>query len=127
MSDTERNPCISCGACCCNYRVSFYWGEADDAPGGTVPAALTVQVNPLYRAMQGTHPVATRCVALEGELGQTVGCRIYPLRPSPCREFGAWQADGQPDPRCTQARARHGLPPLAPIHAGASEAERRIG
>jgi hypothetical protein len=33
MSD---NPCVSCGACCAHFRVSFYWAEADDAPGGIV-------------------------------------------------------------------------------------------
>lgn len=113
MSDSQ-NPCISCGACCCTYRVSFYWGEADDAPGGTVPAHLTVQVTPMLRAMQGTHPQVTRCVALTGEPGREVSCSIYPQRSQACREFEAWQPDGQPDPRCTRARARFGLPELPP-------------
>ncbi|MEG6657786.1 YkgJ family cysteine cluster protein, partial [Pseudomonas aeruginosa] len=21
------NPCLTCGACCAHFRVSFYWGE----------------------------------------------------------------------------------------------------
>ncbi|THB82127.1 YkgJ family cysteine cluster protein, partial [Pantoea allii] len=21
------NPCVSCGACCAHFRVSFYWAE----------------------------------------------------------------------------------------------------
>ena len=27
--DNRDNPCLSCGACCMTYRVSFYWGDAD--------------------------------------------------------------------------------------------------
>ncbi|EEX7666747.1 YkgJ family cysteine cluster protein, partial [Escherichia coli] len=23
------NPCMTCGACCAFFRVSFYWAEAD--------------------------------------------------------------------------------------------------
>ena len=38
---SEVNVCQPCGACCAHFRVSFYWAEADDAPGGFVPAALT--------------------------------------------------------------------------------------
>ena len=29
MSDS-LNPCVTCGACCAHFRVSFYWAEADD-------------------------------------------------------------------------------------------------
>mgnify|MGYP001809925920 CR=1 FL=1 len=128
MSHTETsNPCISCGACCCSFRVSFYWAEADDAPGGHVPAALTEQFTPHLRAMRGTHPKPTRCIALEGEAGQNVACHIYPKRPSPCRNFPAWQEDGKPYPACTKARAKLGLPPLPDIHANACTEERREG
>ncbi|WP_018610081.1 YkgJ family cysteine cluster protein [Uliginosibacterium gangwonense] len=113
MSDTEdSNPCIRCGGCCCNFRVSFYWGEADDAPGGQVPVGLTEHVSIYLRAMIGTHPHPKRCIALEGELGKSVGCSIYPQRPSPCRDFPAWEEDGTPNPSCTQARAKIGLPAL---------------
>ncbi|NBD20168.1 YkgJ family cysteine cluster protein [Aquabacterium fontiphilum] len=100
------NICLDCGACCATYRVSFYWAEADDAPGGTVPVALTQGLTPLMRCMQGTSQSAPRCVALEGEIGQRVGCRIYAQRPSPCHAVEAG------DPQCLKARARHGLPPL---------------
>lgn len=108
------NPCLHCGACCCAYRVSFYWTESDAAEGGTVPAEMTVQVNPWLAAMQGTHPVPQRCVALAGEVGREVSCGIYPLRASGCREFDIWEGDGRTNPRCTAARARFGLPPIAP-------------
>ncbi|MCX8145182.1 MAG: YkgJ family cysteine cluster protein [Azovibrio sp.] len=112
MSDS---PCTRCGACCSGLRVSFYWGECDDAPGGSVPVALTENVSPHLRAMrvvarQG--PAAWRCVALAGRIGEQVACRIYPLRSSTCREFDPYDAAGAPLEACTKARARHGLPPL---------------
>jgi Fe-S-cluster containining protein len=80
--------------------------------GGWVPVALTARLDTNRRAMRGTlaHPV--RCVALKGELAGHVSCDIYTRRPSPCREFDAWHADGTPDDRCRQARARIGLPAL---------------
>lgn len=104
-------PCQACGACCTSFRVSFYWGEGDDAPGGTVPAGLTEPVSPHLRCMiydRQTH----RCIALSGEVGRAVSCNIYPLRSSTCREFYAYDEQGLPDPACNRARARHGLPPL---------------
>ncbi|WP_142908916.1 CxxCxxCC domain-containing protein, partial [Klebsiella pneumoniae] len=26
---SNLNPCMTCGACCAFFRVSFYWAEAD--------------------------------------------------------------------------------------------------
>ncbi|ENO4720751.1 YkgJ family cysteine cluster protein, partial [Escherichia coli] len=43
---SNPNPCMTCGACCAFFRVSFYWAEADDA-GGNVPVSLTEQISPL--------------------------------------------------------------------------------
>lgn len=105
--------CQRCGACCAHFRVSFYWAEADDAPGGTVPVALTRQVTPQLRCMAGTERKPSRCVALAGEVGQQVGCAIYALRASTCREV-------QPgDAQCHRARTAHGLetPPAGAIFA----------
>lgn len=121
----DANPCLSCGACCVSFRVSFYWGECDDA-GGCVPAELTEQLTPHRRAMRGTLMPPMRCVALTGEVTRQIGCSIYDQRPSPCREFSVWEENGTPSPRCTQARARIGLPELPPIRAQASDAERRV-
>ena len=98
------NPCQTCGACCISFRVSFYWGEADDAPGGIVPAQLTEAVSPFLRCMKGTASKPVRCAALEGEAGKQVACRIYPQRPSTCREFDVLEADGAPNPRCAKLR-----------------------
>ncbi|HAW39296.1 MAG TPA: YkgJ family cysteine cluster protein, partial [Pseudomonas sp.] len=47
------NPCLTCGACCAYFRVSFYFGECVSA-GGAVPDHLTVQVSPFHVAMLGT-------------------------------------------------------------------------
>jgi uncharacterized protein len=107
------HPCLRCGACCAAYRVSFYWAEAQDG-GGTVPVDLTTQVAPHLRAMIGTATRPPRCVALRGAVGLTTHCAIYEARPSPCREFAASWDHGAHEPRCDQARARHGLRPLVP-------------
>ena len=96
--------CQQCGACCAYFRVSFYWAEADDAPGGTVPADLTEQVNPHLRCMKGTGVRPARCVSLQGEVGRAVACGIYPQRSSTCRGLQAG------DEQCRKARQHHGLP-----------------
>ncbi|MES2467997.1 MAG: YkgJ family cysteine cluster protein [Verrucomicrobiota bacterium] len=100
---STAHPCLSCGACCATFRVSFYWAEA--ATRG-LPPGLTEKVNPWLSCMAGTNAAAPRCAALEGQIGIRTGCRVYPQRPSPCREV-------QPgDSQCAKARANHGLPPL---------------
>lgn len=111
---STESPCISCGACCASFRVSFYWAEAaDESPHG-VPAGLTEKLNPHMSCMQGTNSPTPRCHALLGEIGQSVRCSIYDRRPSPCREFPvAWEA-GMPNEACDRARHRWGLPPLTP-------------
>jgi drug/metabolite transporter (DMT)-like permease len=81
------SPCQSCGACCASYRVSFPCQEADDQPGGQVPAALVDPVGPHIVCMRGTATAPMRCVALRGTLGSSVSCAIYEFRPSACRDF----------------------------------------
>ncbi|MDF0378414.1 YkgJ family cysteine cluster protein [Methylophilus sp. YYY-1] len=95
--------CQSCGACCASFRVSFYWAETDAHPLGTVPVAMTTKVNETYVCMQGTETKLVRCVALQGQVGQSVGCSIYALRSSTCREFEAGSVV------CNEARAKIGL------------------
>ena len=91
--------CQRCGACCAVFRVSFYWAEADDASGGTVPVAWTRQVSPQLRCMAGTEVAPVRCIALAGEIGQAVGCRIYDQRSTTCRSVEPG------DSQCRKARA----------------------
>lgn len=105
------NPCMSCGACCAYFRVSFYWAEGDDA-GGLVPAALTEPLTPFLRCMSGTNQKVSRCVALRGTPGISVSCSIYENRPSPCRDFAMSGENGIANDACNRARGQHGLPPL---------------
>ncbi len=111
-----ENPCLTCGACCAFFRVSFYWREADAAQGGSVPPELTGDADGFRRYMLGTDRRNPRCVALQGAVGTLVSCAIYERRPSPCREFGIDWHGGMTPPgeldRCNHARAAYGLPPL---------------
>jgi len=108
---SEQSPCLSCGACCSFFRVSFYWGEAASA-GGMVPDNLTSKVNDFYSCMSGTEAAPVRCQALLGDVGSQVRCSIYENRPSPCREFECHSEVSAGNPDCNRARAAHGLPPL---------------
>lgn len=93
--------CLTCGACCAAFRVSFYWSEAR-----ALDDAWIEKAGPFHACMAGTQQAAPRCVALAGEIGQAVSCRVYDARPPACREV-------QPgDDKCQRARARHGLAPL---------------
>ena len=98
--------CLSCGACCAAFRVDFHRADlaTADAPG--VPEAMTVPVTANIVRMCGTDAAEPRCVALLGEVGQSVICSIYDGRPSPCREFDTEHA------ACNRARQRCGLAPL---------------
>ena len=110
MSDSQ-NPCVTCGACCAHFRVSFYWAEADDG-AGAVPVELTEPLTPFMRNMRGTNQRQPRCIALQGEVGGCVSCGIYQQRPSPCREFSMSGENGELNEACDRARARYGLPAL---------------
>jgi len=57
--------------------------------------------------MKGTEQKPVHCVALAGQVGQEVSCRIYEQRSSTCREFEAGSED------CIKARKIHGLPELS--------------
>ncbi len=108
----DENSCLTCGACCGFFRVSFYWAEADDG-GGVTPTALTEPLSLLMRNMRGTNSTAQcRCCALQGNIGQSVTCSIYEQRPSPCREFSRSGEKGVDNEACNRARARYGLAPL---------------
>lgn len=108
------NPCLSCGACCTLFRVSFYWGEADDVTPGGVPVELTEKLTPHRLMMKGTGGSSPRCIALEGDIGGKIGCGIHPQRPSVCRAFPASFSEGVRNERCDEARARYGLRALIP-------------
>lgn len=57
MSETDcaassacGKPCLSCGACCAYFRVSFYWAEAE-----LLDPALTEQLSPQLSCMRGSN------------------------------------------------------------------------
>ena len=106
------SPCQGCGACCATFRVSLPESEADDHPGGTVPAALLEAAGTGLACMRGTADAPRRCVALRGRIGEAVSCAIYESRPQACREFAPLAALGRGDEACDDARRRHGLPVL---------------
>ncbi|MFT4172487.1 MAG: YkgJ family cysteine cluster protein [Rhodocyclaceae bacterium] len=109
----QLDPCQQCGACCATFRVSFHHSQLDSEPGGYVPAALADEETASTCRMRGTDRSPPRCVALVGTVGQAVRCGIYEYRPDPCREFAAHGVLGIGNRACNDARARHGLPPLA--------------
>lgn len=96
---TDDNPCLSCGACCRTFRVSFYWAEAEQ---NGIPSGLTEKVNDFYLCMSGTNSKTPRCAAL----GEDYRCAIYPQRSSTCREVDPGDA------KCARARELVGLPAL---------------
>ena len=110
---TNLHPCQKCGACCASYRVSFYWMEAEPNVENAVPVGFYEDVNLRMRCMAGTNAKhQPKCSALTGRIGQNVTCQIYHNRPSPCRNFKASYEMGIKEPRCDEAREKHGMPPL---------------
>lgn len=80
-----------------------------------VPLEMTEEQDEFHRNMKGTNEkYGRKCIALDGRIGKFVACTIYENRPTPCREFTASYEDGKHYPRCDEARAAHGLPPLKP-------------
>jgi Fe-S-cluster containining protein len=112
---SQQNPCLHCGACCASFRVSFYWGETSAITPTGVPVELTTPVNQFYSCMNGTDSKTPRCTALTGVVGDSVSCTIYQQRSSTCREFDVRDDDGNINPQCTKARAKHGLLPVVLI------------
>jgi len=109
------NPCLSCGACCSLFRVSFYWAETSDFTPSGVPAEFTVKINDFLVAMKGSEKNPPRCICLTGEIGLKVCCSIYESRSSVCRDFKPALENNHQSPRCDQARLKWELSPLTPL------------
>lgn len=119
------HPCLTCGACCAFFRVSFHWSEADPALGGQVPFELTEPLRAHERAMRGTSQAQPRCIALDADIGRYSRCTIHDRRPSVCAAVPASYEFGEASAQCEKARIAHGLPALTPEDwAGVSDAER---
>ncbi|MGQ5523035.1 YkgJ family cysteine cluster protein [Chitinimonas sp. PSY-7] len=105
------NICLSCGACCAAFRVSFDRSELD-TEDGLVPSSLADAENDFTCRLRGTDYAQPRCLALVGKIGERVSCGIYTERPGPCREFAPLAEHGIFPSACNKARARHRLPAL---------------
>ena len=108
------HPCLSCGACCAHFRVSFHWSEAEPGMGGAVPIELTEPLRSHERVMRGTSQAAPRCVALDAQIGVYSRCGIHDRRPSVCAAVPASWEFGAASAQCDKARLAHGLPALTP-------------
>jgi Fe-S-cluster containining protein len=114
-SADPQNPCLTCGACCAAFRVSFYWSESDETVTDSVPADMTYHMSPWLCAMKGTDQPHPWCIALQGNVGVSAKCAIYERRPSVCREVTPSGKTGAANARCDRARAHWGLPPLLSV------------
>jgi uncharacterized protein len=112
---SQNNPCLTCGACCASFRVSFYWAETTLGQENGVPIELTENINNFYSCMKGTNNSQPRCIALRGTVGESVSCTIYEQRSSTCREFNMIDEEGNIDSHCTKARAKYGLLPIVSL------------
>lgn len=119
------HPCLSCGACCAYFRVSFHWSEADPELGGRVPFDLTETLRTHERAMRGTSQSNPRCIALDADIGRYSRCTIHDHRPSVCALVPASLEFGERSPQCDRSRVAHGLPMLTEADwIGVEQAER---
>ena len=101
-----EDACLSCGACCAFFRVSFYWAE-----GISMPEHYTEPVTAVYSCMVGTNQASPRCIALQGTIGEHVSCGMYEQRSSSCKEVQI--ADDQ----CNKARRAHNMIPFVQLEA----------
>jgi Fe-S-cluster containining protein len=122
---TNAHPCLTCGACCAFFRVSFHWSEADAALGGVVPFELTEPLRTHERVMRGTSQSHPRCIALDADIGTYSRCTIHDRRPSVCALVPASYEFGEASAQCDKARIAHGLHALTPEDwIGVDEAEK---
>ncbi len=106
------NPCLSCGACCAYFRVSFHWSETEPELGGKVPIELTEPLRTHECAMRGTSQAQPYCTALDADIGRHSRCTIHDCRPSVCAAVPASLEFGERSRQCDKARAAWGLPML---------------
>ncbi|MBD9434531.1 YkgJ family cysteine cluster protein [Pseudoxanthomonas sp. PXM03] len=119
------HPCLTCGACCAHFRVSFHWSEADPDQGGVVPIELTEPLRVHERVMRGTSQKHPHCVALDADIGRYSRCTIHDRRPSVCALVPASLEFGKRSAQCDKARLAHGLPVLVEADwTGVVEAEK---
>ena len=100
----KPDACLSCGACCAHFRVSFYWAE-----GLAMPEDYVEPLSSLYSCMKGTNQKQSRCIALEGTIGEQVSCGMYAARSGTCKEVQV------ADEQCNKARRAYNMIPLVQV------------
>lgn len=104
----KNHPCLSCGACCAFFRVSFHWSETlPDSYG--VPILSTKSISNHLNAMNGTDQDLPYCAELIGNIGVDAICGIYVNRPGACRKFAPSFENGFQHTDCDRARTSKGL------------------
>lgn len=89
--------CQACGACCCNSRenkaekyIDYVEVKPRDAlsrrPDLVARLCVLNDKSETHLKLIGREQ---RCIALEGTIGERVGCTIYDVRPKPCRTVEA--------------------------------------
>lgn len=110
----KNHPCLSCGACCAFFRVTFHWSETlPDSYG--VPITSTTGISNHLNVMTGTDQNAPYCGELLGKIGVDASCGIYMNRPGACRNFAPSFENGLQNAECDKARAGKGLVVLTPV------------
>ncbi len=108
--------CQSCGACCCNpaeNRAEMYFDYVEvGARSALARKPELLRRFTVLNARGERHMKLIgkeqRCAALDGELGSSVSCRIYRLRPPGCRKVEAGSK------MCLQYRRERGVAGAAP-------------
>ncbi len=98
--------CQSCGACCVYSETWPRFTMESDAEIARIPPEL------LAPRETGMRCVSDRCAALAGEVGKSVTCSVYAVRPIVCRDC----LPG--DDACEMARAKAGMGRWGPVGAG---------
>ena len=95
----DVSSCQSCGACCAYSHEWPRFTLESDEEIARIPAALVAA------GEGGMRCEGERCAALRGEIGKSVSCSVYAVRPIVCRDC----LPG--DDACEMARAKAGMAP----------------
>ena len=104
--------CQTCGACCCNpdenrdEKFIDYVEILSREPLLRQPPRLLKRLTIVNKSGERHMKMVgreQRCIALDGEVGEGVSCKIYELRPAPCRRLKAGS------PECLRDRREKGL------------------
>lgn len=102
--------CVKCGACCCNSdgnRAEGFIDYVEVFPNDVLrrrPDLMgKLAVRNVARQVHLRLTEDGRCIALHGELGKSVHCGIYDVRPTVCRRVQPHSEE------CLSARRERGI------------------